>query len=141
MTATLRIAPDQAGYSTQDFANVISTQLDGGAPRQRLDTIGGWATINVQWSTDSQGFRYLRGFYKQAAYGGEGATLFICPLYLDQDVLQLLNCKFVPGSMKLTSQSGQRFVVSAQLSVEPIDQTTADATFVAAYTASHPIPS
>lgn len=114
----LVIPPDQAGYAVTDGSEVVSAQLDGGASRRRKDIIGATSTVNVSWTCNPAKYKYLRAFYKGVAEGG--ATPFNIGLLLDEPEITKHKAHFVPGSMSLQSQTGQTYVVAAQLEVYPL---------------------
>lgn len=133
MTTIFSLPPDQAGYTTSDNLSVVSTQLDGGMSRSRADIAGASSLVNVQWTTDKDGFHYTRIFYRAVAK--EGAVPFYIPLYLDFEDVRVYLATFVPGSLKLASTQGLSFVLTAQLEVQQIPYDQSDLDFLEAYQA------
>lgn len=115
---------------------MVSTALDGGASRTRSDLIGATSVITVQWSTDQNGFYYLRQFFRQSA--AEGAIYFWCQLILDDSPPDNYLCKFVPASFSLSGVSGNLRVVAAQLEVTPNPERNDDVVFLQNYMLTQP---
>lgn len=113
----LTIPPDLT-YSVQDGVEVISVQLDGGAPRMRRDILGATSTVDVEWRVGRDEFLYLRAFYRSVTVSG--SEPFTIDLVLDSPSTTEHTARFKPGSMRLTGQEGYLHVVSAQLDVTPI---------------------
>lgn len=117
---SLVLAPDQATYDVTDGTEVVSVQLDGGASRFRADILNATSIVTVEWSIGPTQYQYLRAFYKTATQNG--SEPFEIDLFLDQPILTTHTAYFVAGSMKLASQSGLTFVVTASLEVYPLPQ-------------------
>lgn len=115
----LNLPPDQSAYSVTDGNEVTSTKLDGGASRFRKDVLGATSTVIVQWSIGPENYKYLRSFYRALTL--KGARPFSIDLYLDESFLTEHKAYFIPGSMRLQSQQGLKFVVAAQLEVYPAE--------------------
>jgi hypothetical protein len=127
------IPPDQSSYAFQYGHNAVATKLDGGASRVRADMLNGAHTVTCQWSLTKKGYEYFMAFYRQAI--SRGSLPFTISLMLDDGNMVALTAIFLPDTLNLTTQQGQRWVVSATLEVTP-DPTlndTADAATVAAY--------
>jgi hypothetical protein len=112
----VEIPPDQDNFSLTDEADVLTVRLDGGASRYRLDKTGSTSRCTVQWTTDRDGYTYLRGFYRTVK---NGALPFLIDLYYDESILTEHQAYFIPGSFKLARQYGYTFVVAAELEVYP----------------------
>ena len=110
------IPPDQASYAVTDGKEVVYTQLDGGAGRFRRDILGATSRVVVQWTCNREKYKYVRSFYRGVTVSG--SLPFEIDLYLD-DPFELTTHKayFVPETMKLASQQGLQFVVTAELEV------------------------
>lgn len=115
----LNLPPDQTGYSVTDGNEVLSAKLDGGASRFRRDILGSTSNVTVQWSVGPQEYKYLRSFYK--AFLSSGSKPFSIELIVDEADLTEHKAYFVPGSMRLQSQSGLQYVVAAQLEIYPLE--------------------
>lgn len=113
----LNLIPDQEGYSLTMSTGVIVSQLDGGAPRSRVDILGAWTGMAVQWTVDNDGYEYLQQAFRYCEVNG-GAH-FLMYLYLSHGVLDQHEVMFVPGTFGLASQKGRQFVVRAQILVKP----------------------
>jgi hypothetical protein len=131
MTTVLLRAPDQSGYTTYDNETVVATQLDGGMSRSRRDILNASSYVDCQWTCDANAYKYMRMFYRNVA--AEGAIGFYCPLYLDFEAPRMYFTKFKSGSLKLKSQSGLQFVLSATLELERLSYTQTDLDFLENY--------
>ena len=118
----LILPPDETGYSIKDGIEVVATQLKGGAARYRKDIKNSTSQLSVQWTTDREGFKYLRLFYRLVATNG--ATPFLIDLIVDDYELTEHVANFIPGSMTIDTVSGFTFVVKAELEIKP--QATAE---------------
>lgn len=117
---TLILAPDQATYDVTDATQVVSVQLDGGMSRTRADIENGTSIVTAEWSIDPAQYQYLRAFYRTASQNA--SEPFNIDLILDQPGLTTHVATFVAGSMKLASQAGLTYVVTASLEVQPVVQ-------------------
>jgi len=115
----LQLSPSSASYSVTDGKGSIRTILDGGASRYRRDLIGVNSSVKVSWLCDRDQYRYFRAFYRSLLQNGSKA--FILDLILDNPTPVPHTCRFIPGSVSLSEQSGLMYVVSAELEVEPSD--------------------
>lgn len=120
---TFLYPPDQAAYAVVDGTSVISTALDGGSSRYRADLLGAPAKVTVQWTFDPLEYQYSKAFFKSGVNGG--ADAFLIDLYIDNSDLTTHTAHFVPGTFSLASQTGNTFVVTATLEVEPNDDDAA----------------
>jgi len=114
----LDLAPDQSAYSVEFSDDSLSVKLDGGRSRFRLDKIGGTSKASVKWTCGRSEYLTLMTFYNTTLVSG--SLPFLMDLYLDQPYLTEHECSFVPGSLRLQSQKGHRFVVGAAIEVTPI---------------------
>lgn len=113
----LNLRPDSSGYSVKDGADVIFTELDGGAGRYTRDKWGATSSVDVSWTLNPLNHQYLRAFYNTV---GKTGAPFLCDLILDDPFPIEHVCRFVPGTMNLGNQQGYTYVSSAQFEVEPI---------------------
>lgn len=113
----LYLPPDQAGYSAKPGLEVLSAQLDGGAPRYRRDVIGATARVTLQWTLVASALQYLQAFYRTGV--SRGADWFLIDLILDGAAMAEYQAHFVPGSFEIKSRQGRGFVVGAELDVVP----------------------
>jgi hypothetical protein len=122
----LAISPDQSASGSYDWtpaSGVLVAPLDGGAPRSRTDILGGWGTINVQWTTNPKGYEYLA---LAARYCDEnGGYHFLIDLITSLSIIRETVAMFVPGTFKLSSYNGLTYICTAQLYVEPLDDAPA----------------
>ena len=126
------IPPDRASYSVTDGIEVASTKLDGGAARYRQDVLNSTSRVTVQWTVGPEKYKYIRSFYRAIAY--KGAVPFLIDLILDSPDLTEHKAYFIPGTMRLVSQSGLQYVVASELEVYPADINYDDeVSFVALY--------
>jgi hypothetical protein len=108
------IPPDEAGYSFNDGQEVFAIATEGGPARYRKDIIDSTTRVTVKWIVGQDDYTYLRSFYRALS---NGAVSFTIDLILDDSIPQTKTAYFVPGSMKLDSQSGYSYNVSAELEV------------------------
>lgn len=109
----IKIKPSQSGYAVEFANNTISTKLDGGRSRFRLNQKNGVSLVNVEYDLNKSDYQYLWAFYRDSTQ--RGSLPFQSYLYLNSNELTLHVCKFVPGSVRLLSQSGDRFIVGATI--------------------------
>lgn len=115
----LALPPDQSGYSVAVGEELVSTKLDGGASRSRLDILNASSTVSCSWTVGPENYKYLRQFYVvNVKNGGEQFTI---DLILDDYIPTEYKAKFVANSWGLQSQRGHTYTVSAQLEIEAID--------------------
>lgn len=137
---TLIIPPDSSSYAAARGDEVLSVKLDGGASKFRLDILNAAFLVDATWILDRDGYEYINAFYRTAT--GHGSLPFSVELILDTPLPVLYaECHFVPGSLKLSAQSGFSYTVSAQIEVTPPINNTEeadDAAIIAAYEAAHP---
>lgn len=114
--------PDSAGYSVVDAENVISTKLDGGASRYRLDMLDSASKVSVKWVCNSNQYQYIRAFYVSILKNG--SLPFLIDLILDSSEPVEHEAYFIPGTLSLSEHSGNYYSVVAQLEVvpKPIDE-------------------
>ena len=120
----LELAPDQEGYTAKDGESVLSAELNGGASRYRRDILNANSFLNVKWTLGPDEFSTLKNFFLYVTDGG--ALPFLIDLYMDEEVLTEHTARFMPSSFGIISQQGLRWVVGAQLEVEPIIKTQAE---------------
>lgn len=129
--AELHLVPMQAGYSINSPQEVLRVQLDGGAGRYRKDFIGSTSIVNVSFQLDWPKYNYFWAFYRSET--DRGALPFTLEMFLEDATLREYTCRFMPGSIKVTTQA-LTFIVTCQLEVEPIaEDPSADAAIVALY--------
>lgn len=120
----LDLRVDQGGYSVTFPTALAQAQLDGGAPRTRLDILNQWVTVGVQWTTGPLGYKYLKQIQRYVEIGdgagnGGGGAQFTIDLIIDHDYIEEYTATFVPGSFVLTNQTGDLYIITAQLWVQP----------------------
>lgn len=116
------LSPDSAGYSVVDAENVISTKLDGGASRYRLDMLDSVSKVSVKWVCNQNQYQYLRVFYVSILKNG--SLPFLIDLILNSSSPIEHEAYFIPGTLSLSEHSGDYYGVVAQLEVipKPIDE-------------------
>jgi hypothetical protein len=126
----LLVNPTIAGFSVDLGDNVISTKLDGGASRSRLDKIGSTHTVGAQWILEEQAYDYFMAFFRtEISYGSLPFTIDLKGV--DQGDLATYTARFI-GPPK-SSMQGLLHVVSATLEITPADvNASADAALIAA---------
>lgn len=112
----LNMAPDQQGYQVQDSAEHIHNKLAGGAGRIRRDYTGMPVQVDVQWTCDAGEFDYLQAFYRVQE---EGTVPFLMDLIIHSNAIEEHECRFMPGTFRLTAQNGGRYIVKAKLEAIP----------------------
>lgn len=113
----LLVRPESDSYSLTFAQEAIRTELDGGVGRYRLDKLNGAKMIDVVWKCDPDQYTYLMAFYRQQMrYGSEP---FEMSLVVEEASTEVeCTCHLIPGTLKLSSQSGLAYTVSASLEVE-----------------------
>lgn len=113
----LTLPPVSSGYAFTDVAQAVMTELEGGLSRVRRDQLGVSNIVNVQWQCKPADYLYLRNFYN--SWVTQPQESFTMDLLIDTAAMVEYNCKFVPGSMRLTSVQGHRAIVTAQIETIP----------------------
>jgi hypothetical protein len=104
-------------YSGPFGNNVLSTELDGGAGRYRLDKIGAVHQVSVQWQLTHKAYTYLMAFYRTEI--DFGSLPFTISLSLDSGTPATYTAHIVPGTFKLDAYLIGLYQVSATLEVIP----------------------
>jgi hypothetical protein len=113
------ILPDLSGYSVLPGEEVVSTRLDGGAPRLRRDLLGAVSRVSVRWSATPNRYKYLMCFFRGTTISG--SLPFLIDLMIDSPTVSEYQATFVPGSFKLEATDTCVFIVVAELDVVPTD--------------------
>lgn len=113
----LLLTPDQAQYGVNHPENTIATRLSGGLSKVRLDQVGGTSRVRVAWTLTGHQYQYLMAFWRLENYG---ANRFLIDLIIGSAELQEHYAIFVPGSLTLAGQTGDAYVVRAELEVAPL---------------------
>lgn len=111
----LTLPPDKSGYAFKDTPETYHQPLPGGLGRTRRSMVGSSTLVDVQWTTNPAGYLYLRGFYRDWVTNSKDG--FPIDLFKDNVALEEFTAQFVPGTMRLSSVSGHRCVVNAQLEI------------------------
>ena len=129
---TLGLLPDQSGYNVLDGNSAVAIVLDGGLPRVRADQLGTVSTVSCQWTVSVAQYDYFMAFWRTSTnYGTKPFLIELCGV--DSAEFQTYTAWFVPGTFKPSDRNlGITFVISAQLWVVPINNTTGDAALIAA---------
>jgi hypothetical protein len=119
-------------YSAAFGNNVLSTELDGGAGRYRLDKIGAVHQVSVQWQLTHKAYSYLMAFYRtEIAFG---SLPFEIDLSLDTGPSTTYTAHIVPGTFELSAYRIGLYEVSATLEITPAAvNTIEDEAMIAAY--------
>jgi len=128
------IPPEQTGYGVQFGEETKRTQLEGGAGRYRQDILNSSTMVNVKWLLHPDEYEYLQAFYRTITK--HGALPFTIDLIIDTPDLVEYTVHFIPGSIQLSSQSGQGYGVDAQLEVHGhinVDEETEDTDIIEAF--------
>lgn len=127
----LLVRPTLAGFGVAFGDSVITTKLDGGASRTRLDKVGATHEVQAQWMLTATAYNYLMAFYRtEVDYGSLPFTLKMKSI--DKASLETYTAKF-SSPPSLTAFYGNIFQVSATLEVTPLahDEGTDQATIAA----------
>jgi hypothetical protein len=119
------------GFKVQFGDNVISTKLEGGPARYRLDKIGNPHIVSVTFVLTAQAYTYLMAFYRtELQYG---ALPFEIDLKAtDKAPLATYSAHFLPNTLQLIGLIGEVYTVSAQLELIPLaTDTEADEALIA----------
>jgi hypothetical protein len=120
----LLVSPKYDGYQLQPGPNVISTKLDGGPARYRLDCIGNTHEASVQWTLTMQGFNYLMAFYRtEIAYGSLPFEIDLKAI--DGAELGTYIAHIVPGTFQMVGVENDVIHVQATLELTPATTTEA----------------
>lgn len=115
----LVIPPNQSGYSVEVGQETISTKLDGGASRFRVDILNASSNVNCSWTVGPDNYEYLRRFYLVNVKNGNEP--FLIDLILDSAIPTQYVARFIPGTWGLTGQQGHTYTVGCQLEIEAIE--------------------
>jgi hypothetical protein len=114
---TFPFVPDSNGYTFTHPNDVISVELSGGAPRQRLDKLGAYYHLSCQWVLEPTEYTQMQRFYRGATTSG--SIPFNIDLIIERAELETYKAYFVPNTFKLVQQRGLAYIVSAELRVAP----------------------
>lgn len=123
MTALLDFVPEQSGYTVAHPNQVVSIELDGGAPRLRSDILRANSTVGVSWLLDRVEYTLFMKFMRQDTE--RGALPFLVDLVTDFFQLARHRVTLVPGSLRTSQVTGLTYRVAADLRVEQLDCFTA----------------
>jgi hypothetical protein len=119
----LDLRVDQEGYSVTFPTALVQAQLDGGRPRTRLDILGQCYKVSVQWTRGPLGYKYLKQIQRYVELGtpsaGGGGAYFTIDLIIEHEFIEEYTATFVPETFNLNNQSGDLYVVQADLWVLP----------------------
>lgn len=119
MTATLALIPQQSGNSlTESVSAWDNVELPGGLPRSRRRISSADFITSVKWICTALQYDYLLAFHK--ANAARDYEPFFLDLYYNQNVPSTCQVRFVPKSLKLTSQRGNAYEVTASLYIEDV---------------------
>lgn len=116
----LPYCPLQASYSVSPIDGMLSTDLDGGAPRTRLDILGGPSTVQCTWVLRAFDFSIFMGFWRN--WRASGGVYFDVDLLIDSADVERYQASFIPGNTLNWSKNGDVYTVVAPLWVLPLDK-------------------
>jgi|GEM_PF-5648579 len=122
--AKLLLVPLIQGYSYAPKDEVVSIDLDGGAPRKRLDKLGSYGDVNCQFILDGDQYRYFMAFYRTRIKSG--ALPFTIDLKTEDAFLVEHEALIKKNSLKLTQHKANLFYISLGLEVKPITRDEAE---------------
>lgn len=129
----ITLAPEEDGYTWQAPEESRRLAHEGGAGAYGPWYINGARLVTVRWTCDADEYLYLRGKYTE--HVNEGHAPFEMDLILEEAGDPVTHwVTILPGSFGLTGQQGDAYFVSAQLEVEPLEITSAQATYPTAPT-------
>lgn len=113
----LTLTPDQDGYNLEAPLSALVNKLAGGGSRLRRDLLNAPMKANVTWTLDEAQYNYIRTFHR---FLDDGSQPFLMDLLVDTSTLTEHECRFIPGSFKLSTVKGGVRKVVAALEVIPI---------------------
>ena len=84
------LVPERDGYSVDADYGVVTTNTEGGMPRQRRDRLSTLFKINVTYLCVEEEFEYAMRFLRAVA-----GTQFKAPLVLDNSKLELYKVRII----------------------------------------------
>lgn len=131
----LAAAASEEGYSGRVSMDARSVVKDGAAGLYAARKKNNAREFGVRWVLTDGEYQYLRAFYRTETVFG--SLSFTAKIIFNDDVAQTLTCRFIPGTLKLSSVSGPTMVVTARLEAEmPVPDPTSDDAIIAAYEAA-----
>lgn len=131
------LKPESGSYQIAFGTEALGEELDGGRGRYRLDILNASKKVDMAFILDPTEYDYFMAFYRSQAQ--RGAEPFQMDLIIDSSAEVECTCNFVPGSLKLNSQSGLAYTVACTMEVrQPVnpDELTDDTAIIDAYNAS-----
>lgn len=111
----LLIEHEADGYTMTDGASAVSVETLGGLASQRRDFDNTSMICDVMWILDRTTYPVLINFYEE-----NFGRPFLMDLIVDQYIPLEHTVQFVPESFGLNQQSGETYIVGAQIEVFPI---------------------
>lgn len=115
VTPLLPFEPIRNGYGMSPGYGVISTKLDGGQSRKRLDHLDQAGSASVTWFLDRTTVNAFNGFFRETVQ--QGSLPFRAPLVMDSGVVVPHVCRCMNGLPRLTRQEGDGFWFTAEFEV------------------------
>ena len=109
------LKPFADGYSVTLADDFVTTPMQGGEPRQRRIFEGGWHQVSATYKHRPAAHQYFLAFRR--AYAGRS---FLAYLLVDDIVHRWYRCRFIDNKKLSPRYGGGMFMVSCELSVEPI---------------------
>jgi hypothetical protein len=113
-------SPSYDGYALSPVSQVIRTDMEVGAARQRRRTSARQDKVAVTWKfTDAQ-MTIFRAWFDDATNGAAGGSgWFTISLAVGATGLTSMFARFVGGEFKADLHGGLNWLVSANLEVQP----------------------
>lgn len=109
--------PDQDGYQIDAAVTTLQAKLLGGGMKLRRDALNAPAKVSVTWTCSDAEYDYLLTFYRTT---NDGTIPFLMDLIMDNSVLTEHECRFMPGTFKVSTIKGNARKIAAQLEVVPL---------------------
>lgn len=116
MTFKLPFKPEQSGYAATHPRQVIQVELDGGAPRTKLDIVGATARARANWVLNQQQYNEFMQFVN--VHAQRGALPLLMDLVLDFWAATQYKCWIIPGTIRTSNPRGLSYQVSMEMHVE-----------------------
>jgi hypothetical protein len=117
-TPLLPFIPEQSGYSVSHPDQVVSVELDGGAPRLRADKLFASGSASVTWFLDRAELATFLAFIRQDC--ARGALPFLIDIITESHLLLRHRVTLTPGSLRTVQVNGLTYKVSAELRHEQL---------------------
>jgi hypothetical protein len=114
---TITLVPDSSTYSEYPDGSRVGARLDGAMSRVRANLLNVARLVDISWTCNPTEYAYLRTVFRgNVRLGGPPYLIY---LILNGTEPAPFVSKFVPNSVQLSEQSGNIFVVKAQVWAMP----------------------